>query len=560
MPRRRTLVLVVTGVLAALAIGYLGTRPDGADGVRGTVVTATGEPIAGATVRIQATDVATTTDDAGRFVLAGPEGAVRVTAWAPGFYIGGGDEHEPGDRVAIALQPHPQGDDPSYGWLTVEAPGRGEAKGCAACHSREGTDVPHLLPVDEWRLDAHSQATHNVRFLTMYLGTDAAGNRSPDTRYATTRDYGMVPLRPDPDVPYYGPGYKLDFPGTAGNCASCHAPAAAADDPYAIDPSALSGVAAEGVSCDYCHKVWDVVVEEHTGLPAPHRPGVLSTELRRPPDGQQFFAGPFDDVAPGEDVFSPLQLESRFCASCHFGVFWDTVVYDSFGEWLRSPYSDPVTGQTCQDCHMPATGVPFFALPEEGGNQRDPGTIHSHLMPGAADAELLRGAVELHVDARRSAHVVEVEVTITNVGAGHHVPTDSPLRHLILTVAAADEAGAPLDLIAGPTVPIWGGTGDPELGYYGGLAGTAYAKVLEELWTERAPTGAYWNPTRLVSDNRIPALGRDKTRYTFAGASGPVGIDVQLVFRRAFIELMDQKGWAVPDVVLATRHLVVAGE
>jgi hypothetical protein len=30
-------------------------------------------------------------------------------------------------------------------------------------------------------------------------------------------------------------------------------------------------------------------------------------------------------------------------------------------------------------------------------------------------------------------------------------------------------------------------------------------EILSELWTEISPTGAYWNPTRLESDTRLPA-------------------------------------------------------
>jgi len=37
-------------------------------------------------------------------------------------------------------------------------------------------------------------------------------------------------------------------------------------------------------------------------------------------------------------------------------------------------------------------------------------------------------------------------------------------------------------------------------GYYAGLPGTAYAKILQEIRTEVTPTGAYWNPTRVLSD------------------------------------------------------------
>jgi hypothetical protein len=120
-----------------------------------------------------------------------------------------------------------------------------------------------------------------------------------------------------------------------------------------------------------------------------------------------------------------------------------------------------------------------------------------------------------------------------------------------------------LTQISGPAVPEWGGVGDPSLGYYAGLPGAAYAKILEELWTEISPTGAYWNMTRLVSDNRIAAFATDETAYAFtAPATGDVSVEVTLLFRRAYKMLMDQKGWDVPDIVMARSTLSVprAGE
>ena len=207
---------------------------------------------------------------------------------------------------------------------------------------------------------------------------------------------------------------------------------------------------------------------------------------------------------------------------------------------------------------MPTTGATAFALLEQGGLTRDPATIPGHRMPGAADLELLQNAVTMEADASIDRQEVLVEVTITNDRTGHDVPTDSPLRHLILLVEVTDDAGHQLEQTDGPTVPPWGGIGDRRAGHYGGLPGTAYAKVLEELWTEVAPTGAYWNPTRVVSDNRIAALEADKTSYRFtASTPGDVTVEVTLLFRRAFIELMEQKGWDVPDIVMEQAEVVV---
>jgi hypothetical protein len=88
-------------------------------------------------------------------------------------------------------------------------------------------------------------------------------------------------------------------------------------------------------------------------------------------------------------------------------------------------------------------------------------------------------------------------------------------------------------------------------GEYAGLSGKVYAKVLEELWTEISPSGAYWNQTRILYDNRLPALGGDRSRYVFAAATAAeLDLEVLLLYRRAFKELTEQKGWKTGDIVM----------
>jgi len=519
-------------------------------------------PVNNALVRVQATEICTTTDILGRFVLAGLPGAesLYLTAWASGYYIGGRQSVKPhSGSVNITLQRHAQQDDPHYQWLSAFT-GASTTGNCQNCHS-EPNDPNSQLPFDQWVQDAHAHSARNPRFLTMYTGTDVMGNSNSLTRYGYNRDYGSFPLVPDPNVPYFGPGYKLDFPATAGNCASCHVPVAAIDNPYGVNPVEVSGVEAEGIGCDFCHKIWDVSLDQTTGLPYDNMPGVLSYEFRRPPAGHQFFAGPFDDVAPGEDTYSPIQKQSAYCAPCHSASFWGVPIYNSFGEWLASPYSDSTTGKTCQDCHMPARLTDHFARFDQGAHQRNPAQIFSHRMPGALDEKFLQNAVTLLATADLQEHVLKVDVEIHNDRTGHHVPTDSPLRHLILWVEASDEQGKPLSQLEGPTIPRWCGTGDPNQGYYGGLAGTAYAKILEQLWTGIRPTAAYWTMTRIASDNRIAAFGKDHTSYTFsAPIQGKTTVVVRLLFRRAFIELMGQKGWDVADIVMAQQTLILGDD
>ncbi len=527
--------------------------------VRGVVRSEEG-PVAGAVVRIQTTEHSATAGPDGEFALSAPEafsGPVKLTAWAKGYYIGGPVEASPdGEKATISLHRHSPWDNREYEWLPSFRPaGSGEKEACSECHFRGEAASGPLLPVDEWLLDAHSQSAVNPRFLTMHFGTDMSGRRSPATAYKLAGDLGLVQLPPDPKAPYYGPGYKLDYPNHTGDCAACHAPAAAVNDPLITNPIAIQGVGAEGVNCDFCHKIWDVILDPATGLPFPERSGVLSYEFRRPFKGRQFFAGPLDDAAPGEDAYSSLQKTGQFCAPCHFGVFWDTVVYDSFGEWLRSPYSRE--GKTCQDCHMPRSGAEYFAPPEKGGLKRDPGTIVSHRMPGARDLELLQNAVSLSLEAERAREGIRVRTKVVNDRTGHHVPTDSPLRHLILVVRAYG-GGSELSLKAGPVLPEWCGAGSPANGCYAGLPGKAFVKLLEEIWTGVSPTGAYWNPTRVVIDTRLAAYGSDVGEFLFAAPdSGNVRIEAILIYRRAYKKLMDLKGWNDPDIVMESAAVSI---
>ena len=76
--------------------------------------------------------------------------------------------------------------------------------------------------------------------------------------------------------------------------------------------------------------------DPQTGLPYPNMPGVLSQDIRRPfpedPDRYQLFFGSFDDDnVPMEDTYLPLIQQSQFCAPCHFGFFWDTLINKVYG-------------------------------------------------------------------------------------------------------------------------------------------------------------------------------------------------------------------------------------
>jgi hypothetical protein len=274
--------------------------------------------------------------------------------------------------------------------------------------------------------------------------------------------------------------------------------------------------------------------------------------LYRPTSGgaEQLFFGPFDDVTRRVSYLE-LEKKSQFCAPCHQFSFWGTPIYESFREWLESPY--PAQGIECQTCHMKPTGVTYFVYPEQGGLIRDPALIASHLQPGASDETLLQNTVAMTLSAVEVDSSLQVTVAITNTEAGHHVPTDHPGRHLILTVLATDLLGQALAQQDGPVVPEWGGD-------QAGLPGKAFAKVLRDVQSGESPVVTYWKQALIESDNRIPAMEGDVSAFTFAlpAAGGPLTVTAELRFRRTFQEVMDTKGWGEGDILMEWAQITLA--
>jgi hypothetical protein len=311
--------------------------------VEGVVLDPHGRAIGGATVRIQATLHEHTTAADGRFRLEGigSLSRFRVTAWKDGYYVAGAEARPGESDVRLTLEPYVTADHPDYEWMApaVARSPSDEARlhadlDAAARESLTEAFFPlterlvlgcrdcHRAVYEQWASGAHALGARNPIFLSLYNGTDVFGNRSPPTRRGRSRDYGSFPLKHDPGAAYYGPGYKLDFPKTAGNCAACHLPSAALEDAYGIDPNTVDGVDARGSHCDFCHKIVDVRLDPATGRPRANMPGVLSLELIRPAPDRQLFFGPYDDVDAGPDTYAPVMSQSEICAPCHDASFW----------------------------------------------------------------------------------------------------------------------------------------------------------------------------------------------------------------------------------------------
>jgi hypothetical protein len=142
-------------------------------------------------------------------------------------------------------------------------------------------------------------------------------------------------------------------------------------------------------------------------------------------------------------------------------------------------------------------------------------------------------------------------VNILNDQTGHHIPTDAPMREMILVVEAVDASGKVLSLREGPLLPDWAGD-------YAEQPGKMFSKVLRDEWTGETPTAAYWRPVTIVQDTRIAALETDTTNYTFILPPGKAAqVNVRLLFRRANQELMKQKGWTDPDILMEEETIQV---
>jgi len=526
---KRVLLLSIAVIAAGVALSGI-APPLRAAGVpvRGTVVDElTGEPVAGVDVRVQAslTDVTETAAD-GSFdlVVSREPGEVVIVAATKAGYFGRALSVLAGDEgISFQLDAVPTEDDPQYEFRSPED--------CRLCHQRY---------YDEWQDAGHRNAAKNTWVKDLYDGSGTPG----------TGGNGFT--------------FKGVHPELHGDCAECHAPVAAAPNPGDnTDFAAVSGVAYEyGVSCDLCHKA--------SGIIHPDLPGVLAMTMTRGTRDLEFGALP--DAAPhfpGQMRASRSQLHasSLLCSACHEdnsdhdfdGDYLEEGSVESeatYSEWADSPYAQPGPGyRTCQSCHMGPNGA-TTAAETFGAVVRNPSQLHAHEFQGTTD-DYVRNAATVRVIAMRREGRIEIHAAVTNDRTGHKVPSGVTTRNLILLVDATSSNGTGLafDLAASETVPEWGGTGDPAAGYYSGLPGRGFAKVL----TDGVSDNVFFTEASAVkSDNRIPAGATDWSRYVavLPEADAAARVGVRLIYRRAFRALVDLKGWVLtgqgrtnPDLV-----------
>lgn len=502
MPAGRLSLFALLGIIGVAGFAALSTHSSNeqpsVNVLHGEVHDAHG-PIEGALVRWKGEALAARTDILGAFQLPqrGPLSS-RITAWKPGHFIAGADAAR--TPLILDLRPLPTEDCEAYAWIDP-TPNRAAKDNCGNCHG---------AIYREWAASGHAHSATNRHFLSLYDGTDWHGK------------------------PGVGWSLRAEHPDGVGVCTACHAPTVSHGDPAYFDLSQAQGVARQGVHCDYCHKITDAGLGS-IGLTH----GRFGLQLLRPAEGQLFF-GPLDDVDRGEDAYSPLYKDSKYCASCHEGTVFGVHVYSTYSEWLDSPARKE--GKQCQTCHMQPTGTMTNIAPGRGGIERDPKTLANHRFFAGSQLDMLRRALTVTVTTIQDGIDRRVIVEVRADGVGHRVPTGFVDRHLVLIVEWLDGDGQQVEARSGPQLPRYAGPG------LSGLSGRIYGKILHD---DDAPVPFWRADDGKTEDTRLTPGQAD--RITFRVTADVQRVRLRLLYRRTWPEVAAAKAWPDNESMIVER-------
>jgi hypothetical protein len=466
--------------------------------LQGVVINDSG-PIPGAKVRYQGSSQFVLSNAEGRFQLPANSDRQRITASMEGFFIEGVMSND--SPLTLKLKRLPAKDNESYSWVDP-TPDPARQQNCGNCHKEI---------FDEWSASGHARSTTNRRLLNLYDGTDWQGR------------------------PHAGWSLRDEHPDGIGVCNACHAPTA----PFDADLRNLTGISAQGVHCDFCHKIANASTER---IGFTH--GRYGLELLRPSQGQ-IFLGPLDDVDRGEDSYAALYHESRYCASCHEGVVFGVPVYTTYSEWLASPARQE--GKQCQTCHMAPTGTMSNIAPGMGGIERDPQTLGNHRFFDRSQAEMLRRCLHVSAEAVPEGDSVKVNVRIQADQVGHRLPTGFVDRNLMLVLEAFGSNKSAMMPIDGPTLSSLAGRS------WTGQAGKIYAKRLTD-FDGKGPV-PFWRARPEVEDNRLSPGRPDSLEWRFP--SNATRWRLRVIYRRFWPETVKTKGWPPDDLAVVDQEISI---
>jgi hypothetical protein len=199
-------------------------------------------------------------------------------------------------------------------------------------------------------------------------------------------------------------------------CLSCHSPIAVLTG----DLGLIKKVSWEGVTCDYCHSIRDVTLTD--GNP---RAKVEFSLVKSGPSKEAV------STAHGT-AYSPIFTSPLACVTCHeYRNSLGFPVLTTYTEWKNSAYTGGE--ESCQSCHMYRVEGDVVDPRVKRGSRL---ALNLHEIPGSHSLDQLNKAIKAQLSATREGNQVKVSVEVSNRGAGHDVPTGSPLRQLILEIRA----------------------------------------------------------------------------------------------------------------------------
>ena len=339
-------------------------------------------------------------------------------------------------------------------------------------------------------------------------------------------------------------------------CMGCHTPIGVVTGEATPSGAGMSAIANRGVQCDVCHNI-----SRSTGIG--NGAYVLTPLLH----GRPLKFGPFNDAAsPYHDTaYSKLHERSEFCGQCHdvthpFNRF---PIERTYSEWRDSVYAG--AGVQCQDCHMkpaPGKATPFSKERERiythffvGGNALVTAMMGADTHAKLAE-DMLRSAARVEImtpPALVAGQINHVRLRVTNIGAGHKLPTGFPEgREMWLDFRVVDEKGEVLYRLG--TVK----NGQTE-------AGTQTFRVVLGDKDGRVVDLNVLDADRILYDTRLEPKGSKDVEYVF-GLPERVAGKVELVadlnywgFSQAFLDhLMGQEAPRARIIKMTSAAATVA--
>ncbi len=265
-------------------------------------------------------------------------------------------------------------------------------------------------------------------------------------------------------------------------CDSCHNPMEVTmgriNPITTVEPS---DVQTEGLACVFCHTA--------THADANKGNGAITFDLNKAYDnlsGAAILASPKDHArAFGSAKTNELLKSAEFCGACHNERYYPPVTpsnkvlkaQSTYDEWKDSWYAK--NDVTCQDCHMNYEPIKFIANLQNGIIEKPKKYSHNfwggnHVLQDTSLKEkllFLRGGVLPGVDVKEYFRLIdkqkpitekflkaaarveivsseiadnylEVKVKVSNIGAGHNLPTGVvDQKHMWLELKVVDQNG-----------------------------------------------------------------------------------------------------------------------